>query len=310
MRKSWRILVIAWCALLIPMRVNAAGAVEHFSADMSYQEVAQAALELQEQAAAASVRTAGHNVRVDNYSDPDENGLIYKSRGSGVIMKADGNMVYIVTAAHCLKHDHTLVEFADGSEHLAFPAYCNADKDVGFLLVPYTDLAPETILSILPAAGADAAAIAGKAGDLLFAVSSSDGPNALILPGILDELSVDYPNNPGQRVLQFYSMASFGSSGGGLYTMSGIWLGNVSGGNTYGKCWAVPYGDIMAEYQVWLEQLAREAAQSAGSAQQPESAQPVGSAQEAVPSPEAAQLPVSAQPAGSAQGAEQLPAPL
>ncbi len=252
--------IIAWFILLVPLRADAAGDAEPFSLELTYGEVAQAALDMQEQTAAAAVRTAGHNVRVDNRSDPDADGLIYKSEGSGVIMKVDEYQVYIATAAHCLKHANTFVEFADGTVHQAYMAYRNVDTDVGFLLVPCAGMEPQTFLSILPAAGADVDAIAKKSGDPVFAVSSSAGPNSLILPGFLDEASVVYPNNPEQNVIQFFSMASFGSSGGGLYSMEGVWLGNVSGGDTYGKCWAVPYGDIMREYQVWMAELAQQAA--------------------------------------------------
>ncbi len=250
--------------LLTPLQVSAAPEAVPFSLNLSYGEVAEETLVLQEQAAADAVRTWGHNVRVDNRSDPDEKGLVYKSEGSGVIMKVDDNHVYIATAAHCLKHANTFVEFADGSIHRAYMAYRNSDKDVGFLLVPYAELAQETILSILPAAGADVAAIGKKEGDPIYAVSSSAGPNALILPGLLDEISVVYPNNPGQNVIQFYSLASFGSSGGGLYTPEGVWIGNVSGGDTYGKCWAVPYGDIMGEYQAWMNMLLQQLTAQAG----------------------------------------------
>ena len=86
--------------------------------------------------------------------------------------------------------------------------------------------------------------------------------NAASCIGVLDQLSVIYPNNPGQNVLQFYSETSYGSSGGAVYTQNGIWVGSISGGDTYGTCWAVPYGAILTEFQKCLIELA---AQSAGS---------------------------------------------
>ena len=74
---------------------------------------------------------------------------------------------------------------------------------------------------------------------------------------------MEYPNNPQQNVLQFYSDISYGSSGGALYTPEGIWTGSVSGGDTYGICWAVPYGDIVAEFNSWLTMMAMQQAATA-----------------------------------------------
>ena len=100
-----------------------------------------------------------------------------------------------------------------------------------------------------------------KTGDALVAVSSLDSPSSASCIGVLDQLSVIYPNNPGQNVLQFYSETSYGSSGGAVYTQNGIWVGSISGGDTYGTCWAVPYGMILTEFQKCLIELA---AQDAG----------------------------------------------
>ena len=68
----------------------------------------------------------------------------------------------------------------------------------------------------------------GKRGDMLVAVSSADGPNAEYVTGVLDAYSVTYPNNPSQNVMQFLSEISYGSSGGGVYTADGVWIGSVS----------------------------------------------------------------------------------
>lgn len=204
--------------------------------------------------------TYGHNVRVDNYSDVNELGLIYESEGSGVIMAMDGNMVYIATAAHCLKRRHTVVEFADGSRHEALVGYQNSAKDVGFLLVPQSELKESTLAVISPAVGGDAEAIGKVQGDVLFALNSSDEPNKSIFAGVLDEYRVVYPNNPSQEVLQFLSSVRYGSSGGAVYTSEGIWVGCVSGGDTFGTCWAVPYADILNELHIWLSELAAQQA--------------------------------------------------
>lgn len=225
------------------------------SGPMQLEQVRQQTETLQPLIAQAAQGTAAHNVKVYNYSDADDNGMYYLSESSGVIFAMDGHMVYIVTAAHCLKRIHTAVQLADGSWHDGSVGYLNPEKDVAFLLLPYQDLTAETRLAIMPAAGADAAALGKQPGDLLFAVSSAQAPNALVAAGILDSCSVVYPNNPNQRVLQFYSTVSYGSSGGGLYSQEGVLLGIVSGGDTYGICWAVPYGDILTEFQGWLASL-------------------------------------------------------
>ena len=128
--------------------------------------------------------------------------------------------------------------------------------------VPWQGELPEEVLGgITPAAGADASALGMKTGDALVAVSSLDSPSSASCIGVLDQLSVIYPNNPGQNVLQFYSETSYGSSGGAVYTQNGIWVGSISGGDTYGTCWAVPYGMILTEFQKCLIELA---AQDAG----------------------------------------------
>lgn len=230
------------------------------------QQVTAAASFWQETVEKLAPFTYGHNVRVDNYSDPDALGLVYESEGSGVIIAMDDNFIYISTAAHCLKRTNTVVEFADGSRHNSIIVYRNPAKDVGFLIVPRAELKEETLAVISPAAGADAEALGKITGDVLFVVSSVDEPNGDVYAGILDQYSVVYPNNPAQNVMQFFSDVSHGSSGGAVYTAEGIWVGSVSGGDTYGICWAVPYQDILNEFNAWLELLAIQQASSADAA--------------------------------------------
>ena len=239
------------------------GEREQTEKETQLEQIRQTVQALQPLTDETAARIAGHNVRVRNYSDADSMGLIYVSEGSGVVMAVDGNMAYIVSAAHCLRRAHTVVQFADGAEYEAFLAYLNPEKDVGFLLVPCAQLAPETRAAILPAAGADAAQIGKKQGEPLCIVNSVLSPNGQVVGGVLDSFSVVYPNNPNQRVLQFLSTVSYGSSGGGVYSQEGVWVGIVSGGDTYGVCWAVPYGDILSEFQAWLAGLAQQAAVAA-----------------------------------------------
>lgn len=196
-----------------------------------------------------------------NYSDVDELGLIRRSDASGVVLVMDGRRIYIATAAHCLKHNHTEVILPDGTRCSAAVLYRSTETDTGFLTVEYSQLPEEVLGGITPAAGADASALGMKTGDALVAVSSLDSPGSASCIGVLDQLSVVYPNNPGQNVLQFYSETSYGSSGGAVYTQNGIWVGSISGGDTYGTCWAVPYGTILTEFQKCLIELA---AQDAG----------------------------------------------
>lgn len=220
------------------------------------QQVTDAAAFWQDTAEAIAPVTYAHNVKVENYSDPDVMGLVFESEGSGVIIAMDDNFVYIATAAHCLKRTNTVVTFADGSVHSASIAYRNSAKDVGFVFVERAAMKAETLEVISPAAGADAEALGKVTGDMLFVISSVDGPNVGVYAGLLDQYSVVYPNNPQQNVLQFFSDVSHGSSGGAVYTAEGIWVGSVSGGDTYGVCWAVPYNDIINEFCAWLNLLA------------------------------------------------------
>lgn len=230
------------------------------------QQVTETAAFWQETAEALAPFTYGHNVKVENYSDPDALGLIYESEGSGVVMAMDENFVYIATAAHCLKRANTVVTLADGTGCSASVAYRNPAKDVGFVLVECADLKPETLEAISPAPGADAASLGKVTGDMLFAVSSLDGPSGAVYAGLLDQYSVVYPNNPQQNVMQFFSDVSHGSSGGAVYTAEGIWVGSVSGGDNYGVCWAVPYSDILNEFNAWLTLLALQQAAAVSAA--------------------------------------------
>lgn len=217
---------------------------------------------LQETVDALAAATYGHNVSVDNYSDPDAMGLIYESQGSGIILSIDENVVCIATAAHCLKHENTEVVFADGTRCDTIMCYKNAARDVGFLLVDKAAIPAGTLQVITPAQGADAENAGKVHGDLLFALSSGETPNQKTYPGVLDSYSVVYPNNPSQNVMQFYSNVSYGSSGGAVYTPEGIWVGSVSGGDTFGTCWAVPYSDVLEEFGVWMEMAQQQAAQN------------------------------------------------
>lgn len=286
MKKRILSFFLAICLAMIPMTAMAAesqGAVSRTAAEPEnshgapaygtkaatetkralYEEIRRVTRALQPAVDAAAPLTASHNVKTDNYSDADAMGLIYETQGSGVILAMDQNAVYISTAAHCLKHENTEVEFADGTRCAGTVVYRNPAKDVGFIVVETEALTQRTLEAISPAPGMSAQEAGKSQGDLLFAVSSSDGPNSLALPGILDQYSVEYPNNPQQDVLQFYSDISYGSSGGALYTLEGIWTGSVSGGDTYGICWAVPYGDIVAEFNSWLTMMAMQQAATA-----------------------------------------------
>ena len=178
-----------------------------------------------------------------------------------MVLVMDGSRIYIATAAHCLKQNHTEVILPDGTKCSAAVLYRSTETDTGFLTVEYSQLPEEVLVGITPAAGADASALGMKTGDALVAVSSLDSPSSASCIGVLDQMSVVYPNNPGQNVLQFYSETSYGSSGGAVYTQNGIWVGSISGGDTYGTCWAVPYGTILTEFQKCLIELA---AQDAG----------------------------------------------
>lgn len=267
-KRAW-IWLCAFLIWIMPLSVQAAesidGETRFYAAATQEQKDAQLAqvqemeAALQKTADMAGPLTAGSNVQVKNYSDP-ENGIVHQSIGSGVVVAADENVIYISTAAHCLKKAHTLVQFSDGSRCEAITAYVNEQKDVGFLLAPRAELAEETLAAITPAVGMDAQAAGKVRGDLLIVASSLNGPDTEFIPALLDQNSVPYPNIAGQNVLQFFSTASYGSSGGGVYTMEGIWVGSVSGGNTYGTCWAVSYSEIMNEFAVLLTQLAQQAA--------------------------------------------------
>lgn len=225
-----------------------------------YEAIEQTAEALGPVVDALAALTVSHNVQLENYSDADAMGLIYRIQGSGVILAVNGDAVYISVAAHCLKHTHTEVVFPDGSHCKGTVVYKNPAKDVGFVTVDTAALSQETLAALSPAPGMGALEAGKQQGDLLFVVSSSDGPNALAQAGVLDSYSVVYPNNPQQEVLQFYSTVSHGSSGAALYTPEGIWVGSVSGGDNYGTCWAVPYEDILAEFNSWLAVVAMQQA--------------------------------------------------
>ena len=138
----------------------------------SQEQVQTVSKALQPVADVVGVMTKSHNVSVINYSDVDELGLIRRSDASGVVLVMDGSRIYIATAAHCLKQNHTEVILPDGTKCSAAVLYRSAETDTGFLTVEYSQLPEEVLGGITPAAGADASALGMKTGDALVAVSS------------------------------------------------------------------------------------------------------------------------------------------
>ncbi|MFR6589624.1 MAG: trypsin-like peptidase domain-containing protein [Gallintestinimicrobium sp.] len=147
----------------------------------SQEQVQTVSKALQPVADVVGVMTKSHNVSVINYSDVDELGLIRRSDGSGVVLVMDGSRIYIATAAHCLKHNHTEVILPDGTRCSAAVLYRSTETDTGFLTVEYSQLPEEVLGGITPAAGADASALGMKTGDALVAVSSLD---SRVLPAV------------------------------------------------------------------------------------------------------------------------------
>ena len=82
----------------------------------SQEQVQTVSKALQPVADVVGVMTKSHNVSVINYSDVDELGLIRRSDASGVVLVMDGSRIYIATAAHCLKQNHTEVILPDGTK--------------------------------------------------------------------------------------------------------------------------------------------------------------------------------------------------
>ena len=106
----------------------------------SQEQVQTVSKALQPVADVVGVMTKSHNVSVINYSDVDELGLIRRSDGSGVVLVMDGSRIYIATAAHCLKHNHTEVILPDGTRCSAAVLYRSTETDTGFLTVEYSQL--------------------------------------------------------------------------------------------------------------------------------------------------------------------------
>ena len=91
-------------------------------------------------------------------------GLIYETQGSGVILTMDQNRIYVSTAAHCLKHVHTEVEFADGTRCDGVVVYKNPAKDVGFIAVDAGALSEETLSGDFPGSRDECAGSGKKPG--------------------------------------------------------------------------------------------------------------------------------------------------
>lgn len=120
----------------------------------SQEQVQTVSKALQPVADVVGVMTKSHNVSVINYSDVDELGLIRRSDASGVVLVMDGSRIYIATAAHCLKQNHTEVILPDGTKCSAAVLYRSTETDTGFLTVEYSQLPEEVLVGITPAAGA------------------------------------------------------------------------------------------------------------------------------------------------------------
>ncbi len=116
----------------------------------SQEQVQTVSKALQPVADVVGVMTKSHNVSVINYSDVDELGLIRRSDASGVVLVMDGSRIYIATAAHCLKQNHTEVILPDGTKCSAAVLYRSTETDTGFLTVEYSQLPEEVLVGITP----------------------------------------------------------------------------------------------------------------------------------------------------------------
>lgn len=162
----------------------------------SQEQVQTVSKALQPVADVVGVMTKSHNVSVINYSDVDELGLIRRSDASGVVLVMDGRRIYIATAAHCLKHNHTEVILPDGTRCSAAVLYRSTETDTGFLTVEYSQLPEEVLGGITPAARSGRVRAWNENRRRTCCRELSGQPGLASCIGVLDQLSVVYPNNP------------------------------------------------------------------------------------------------------------------
>ncbi len=170
--------------------------------------------------------------------------------GSGVILAAAPDALWIVTAGHVLERagsEHAVqVEFSDGSIAECLQYELVRDADLAFLCIPKENL-PEKCREY-PVAETDKESYdALESGDAVCLTGYREG-RLSAFSGVLSESWI-YVVDFEQYMMVAECEMEYGMSGGGLYDEAGHLIGIACGGNGQGELAAVPIHVVRARFE-------------------------------------------------------------
>lgn len=207
---------------------------------------------------------AGSSADVAVYVEGQTAGAL-AAAGSGVILAADEDALWVVTAGHVLERatkepsgekqtvkehsgeEHSVkVEFGDGSIVECQRYECVRDADLAFLCILKENL-PEKFREC-PAADTDKESYdALEAGAAICLTGYQDG-RPCMFSGVLSEPWI-YVADFEQYMMVAVCEMNSGMSGGGLYDEAGHLIGIACGGNGQGELAAVPLHVVWARFE-------------------------------------------------------------
>lgn len=175
--------------------------------------------------------------------------------GSGIILSMDEKWIVIATAAHVLDvAEETDVLFADGLRIKGDKSWTANGVDLGFVCVAADRILEEGLDQYCYAA-VDREAYEGlRCGDGLIVMGSIDGVAANAYEGKIQEPWI-YVEDFAQYMLTGKVYVKDGMSGGGVFDQQGHFIGILSGTNETDEIAAVPLNVILAQLQLFLEEM-------------------------------------------------------
>lgn len=167
--------------------------------------------------------------------------------GSGVILKTDGEVFSVVTAAHVLEQTQgtVWVTFWDGWAVECSSYWKAAEADAAFIQVPVKEIPSEHLETYL-VANTDKKSFDGlQKGAGVIVMGSENGVAGNAYEGTLVDPWI-YLEDFKQYMMLVNGTARQGMSGGGVFDQSGHFIGILCGGNEEGELAVLPLSVIEA----------------------------------------------------------------
>lgn len=174
----------------------------------------------------------------------------WSASGSGVILAAEEDSLWIVTAGHVLERagtEHPVkVEFGEGSIVESQRYELVRDTDLAFLCILKENL-PEECRELKASETDKESYDALEDGDIVCLNGYRDG-RLSVFAGVLSEPWI-YVEDFEQYMMVAACEMDYGMSGGGLYDEEGRLIGIACGGNERGELAAVPLHVVWARFE-------------------------------------------------------------